>query len=194
MVGTLLMFSLGFLWHMLKGELPISVVGATLVLGLLFTIFGEWGHLRSQRLKTEGEWYSQGKDRGLLKIIGEGLIIVASTFIVVGFVYGAFQVGAKPFSAWGWPILTSTQLARLSLTVVGCALVGVIMLGLLRKKYLYPDGFWISFTLVWAMLSACATKWAYPLPSKTISISQPASLAPYYAFCLHICSNKNMRQ
>ncbi|BFH65819.1 hypothetical protein [Paenibacillus azoreducens] len=180
MIEKLLMLSLGFLWHILKGELPISVVGATLVLGSLFAVFGEWSHRRPQRLKMEGE---QVSDREVRNVIGEVLITVASTFIVAGFVYGAFQIGAKSFPAWGWPILTSIQLAWLSLIVVGCALVGMIILELLRKKDLNPDVFWITFTLVWAMLSACVVEWVYPLPGKMIGIDIAAGIISA-AICL----------
>lgn len=163
MIERLFELSLGFIWHMIKGELPLSIIIGTLLLGMLFVIVGEWGEHR--KLRRMG-YIEPNTHRSMNAIIQDALLVITATFVVVGIVYGVFRLGARALPAWGWPVLPEGNmiLAWLSLVVVSAALAGVILLELLwGDKPVTLAPFWAVFTLVWAVLSTCTVQWVYPL-------------------------------
>lgn len=167
MIERLFELSLGFIWHIIKGELPLSIIGSTLLLGVLFVAAGEWSERRKHaRLEQFGCRLQRGRDT----LFKDVFIVMIATFFVVGVEYGIFRLAARALPAWGWPVLPdgNVVLAWHSLIVTSLALVGVIILELIWAAKTVSFGyFWVIYVLVCAVLSACALQWLYPVSGAT---------------------------
>lgn len=163
MIERLFELGLGFIWHIIKGELPLAIIGSTLLLGLLFVGVGEWSERRKYERLVQTDPKSLRSKRTLLKDV---LIVMAATFIVVGIAYGVFRLIARALPHWGWPVLPegNVTLAWISLIVVILSLAGILILELFwGEKPVTFALFWIVFGFVWAALSTCVLQWVYPL-------------------------------
>ncbi|MEQ7054348.1 hypothetical protein ABN764_27325 [Paenibacillaceae sp. P-4] len=167
MIERLFELSLGFIWHIIKGELPLSIVGSALFLGVLFVAAGEWSERRKH---ARSEQFGHRVQRGMGTLFKDAFIVMVATFFVVGVEYGIFRLAARALPAWGWPVLPdgNVVLAWLSLAVTSFALVGVIILELIwAAKTVSLASFWVIYVLVYAVLSACALQWLYPVSGAT---------------------------
>lgn len=163
MIEKLFELSLGFIWHIIKGELPLSIIGSTLLLGVLFVAAGEWSERRKH---ARSEQFGRRLQRELGTLFKDVFFVMVATFFVVGVEYGIFRLTARAFPAWGWPVLPdgNVVLAWLSLIVTSFALIAVIILELIwAAKTVSLASFWVIYVLVSAALSACALQWLYPI-------------------------------
>lgn len=163
MIEKLFELSLGFIWHIIKGELSLSIIGSTLLLGVLFVAAGEWGE---RRKNARSEQFGRRLQRELGTLFKDVFFVMVATFFVVGVEYGIFRLAARAFPAWGWPVLPdgNVVLAWLSLIVTSFALIAVIILELIwAAKTVSLASFWVIYVLVCAALSACALQWLYPI-------------------------------
>ncbi|MCY7487181.1 hypothetical protein M5X00_15195 [Paenibacillus alvei] len=165
MVEKLFELGLGFIWHIIKGELPLTIIGSTLLLGVLFVCVGEWSERRKQERLVQTEPKPLRSKRTFIK---DAIIVMAATFVVVGSAYGIFRLIARALPHWGWPVLPdgNVTLAWISLIVVMLSLAGILILELFwGDKPVTLAPFWIAFGFVWAALSTCVLQWVYPIAS-----------------------------
>lgn len=163
MIESLFELGLGFIWHIIKGKMPLTIIGSTFLLGILFVCVGEWSERRKRERLDRTEHKSPRSKHALIQGV---LTVMAAVFIVVGIAYGIFRLLARATPHWGWPVLPegNVALAWMSLIVVLLSLIGILILELLwGDKHVTLSPFWIVFGFVLSVLSTCALQWLYPM-------------------------------